>query len=380
MASIVSTGVGSGLDIAGLVDKLVQAEGQPKSLRLDRDEAKAQSRLSALGSLRSALASFRDTLGVLQDAARFQGRQVTLSAPEFVSASATTGAVPGTYTIAVEQLAQAHKVQSQPTDATAGVGTGTLTIAVGGETFDVAVDAENNTVAGLAAAINSSAAGSKVVATVISGTEGAVLSLTARATGTANAMEISQTGGDAELAAFVGALETVQTATDAVARIDGVEVTSASNTLSAAIIGVDITLTKAHEDDETTQLTVSFDRKAARKSIDDFVKAYNGIIDTVKALSSYNAETRVGGPLFGDAGLRNIVFQLRRELSAATAGVDAARDTLNELGITADIDGKLSVDGVKLDAAFDADFDGVGRLFGAEGSGLAVRLDALLDP
>ena len=72
MASIVSTGVGSGLDIAGLVDKLVQAEGQPKSLRLDRDEAKAQSRLSALGSLRSALASFRDTLGVLQDAARFQ--------------------------------------------------------------------------------------------------------------------------------------------------------------------------------------------------------------------------------------------------------------------------------------------------------------------
>src|SRR5690606_36928575 len=97
-------------------------------------------------------------------------------------------------------------------------------------------------------------------------------------------------------------------------------------------------------------------------------------------LASYNAETRTGGPLFGDAGLRNIVFQLRRELSTATAGVDAVMDTLAEIGITADIDGKLSVDAAKLDNAFAADFDGIGQLFAAEGEGLAVRLDALLDP
>src|SRR5690606_25508752 len=173
--------------------------------------------------------------------ARFQGRQVTLSAPDFLSASATSGAVPGTYTLAVEQLAQPHKVQSEATDATTAIGTGTLTIELGEQAFGVVVDAANDTVAGLAAAINSSAAGAKVAATVISGASGAVLSLTARDTGAANALSISQTG-DAELAAFVTAFTTTQAASDAVARIDGVEVTSASNTLSAGIAGVDITL------------------------------------------------------------------------------------------------------------------------------------------
>src|SRR5690606_13570254 len=150
------------------------------------------------------------------------------------------------------------KVQSEATDATTAIGTGTLTIEIGEQSFDVVVDATNNTVAGLAAAINSSAAGAKVAATVISGASGAVLSLTARDTGAANALSISQTG-DAELEAFVTAFTTTQAASDAVARIDGVQVTSASNTLSASIVGVDITLLKEHEEGETTQLTVAFD-------------------------------------------------------------------------------------------------------------------------
>ena len=112
MGSIVSSGIGSGLDVSSLVQQLVQAEGGPKTLRLNAEEAKVQAKLSALGTLRSALASFRDTVATLKDAAKFQGRQVSLWTPDFIAATASSAAVPGSYAIEVEQLAAAQKLQS----------------------------------------------------------------------------------------------------------------------------------------------------------------------------------------------------------------------------------------------------------------------------
>src|SRR5690349_16031808 len=125
MGSIASTGVGSGLDVAGIVQKLVQAEGAPKSARLDTEEAKYQAKLSALGSLRSALASFRDTVATLKDVEKFRGRQATLSSADFLSAKASATAVPGTYEIEVTSLAGAQKLRSAPiasASTTVGVG------------------------------------------------------------------------------------------------------------------------------------------------------------------------------------------------------------------------------------------------------------------
>ena len=161
--------------------------------------------------------------------------------------------------------------------------------------------------------------------------------------------------------------------------IDGFAVTSGTNTISGAIAGVDITLVAA-DVDETTQINVGYDRTAARKTIDEFVKSYNAVVDAIKSVSSYDSETKAGGPLFGDAGVRNIVYQLRRELTSNVSGLSGPFDMLGELGITADLSGKLSVDSAKLDAAFAADFDAVGELFAAEDVGVAVKLDKLLAP
>jgi flagellar hook-associated protein 2 len=127
-------------------------------------------------------------------------------------------------------------------------------------------------------------------------------------------------------------------------------------------------------------LTVGFDRTAARKSIDDFVKAYNTVVDAIKSVSSYDTETRQGGPLFGDAGVRNIAHQLRRELTSNATGLSGPFDMLAEIGITAGLTGKLSVDGADLDAAFTANFDSIGELFSAADVGVAVKLDGLLAP
>ena len=127
-------------------------------------------------------------------------------------------------------------------------------------------------------------------------------------------------------------------------------------------------------------MTIGYDRAAARATIDALVTSYNGVVDALKTLASYNAETRQAGPLFGDGGVTNLVYQLRRELVANVAGVDAAFDMLAKIGVTVGLDGKLAVDGAKLDAAFDADFDEIGKLFAQDDVGIAVRLDALLEP
>jgi flagellar hook-associated protein 2 len=387
MGSIVSTGVGSGLDVTGLVQKLIEAEGAPKSARLDTAEAKAQAKLSALGSLRSALASFRDSVTKLKNIEAFRGRQVTLSSEDFFSATASSNAPPTSYSIEVDRLATAHKLQS-PTPfaaATTPVGTGTLAITSGGVTFNVVIDGTNNTVAGIAGAINESAAGERVIASVITGSNGAsTLTLTARGTGVTNAMTVTQSGGDGGLAALVypagGGLTQAQEAFDARVIIDGIVVTSATNTISGAIAGIDLNLLAANADGVTTTLSVGYDKEGARKTIDELVKSYNGVVDAIKSVSSYDVAAKTGGPLFGDAGLRNLVFQLRRELGSSVLDVDPDLDMLSKVGVTVALDGKMSINGAKLDAALSSDIDAVGDLFAEPDVGLAFKLDALLDP
>jgi flagellar hook-associated protein 2 len=385
MGTIISSGVGSGLDVAGLVSKLVQSEGAPKAAQLDQAEAKVQAKLSALGSLRSALASFRDTLTALKDASKFQGRQATLSTPDFLTAAASATAVPGSYSIVVDRLASAHKLQSGDyLAADSVVGTGTLQIATGGESFQVEIDAESNTLAGIAAAINASAASEKVQATVIVGSGAARLTITARNTGEDHALAITQSGGDGGLAALVyphsgTGLTEISQALDARAFIDGLLVTSDTNTITGAIAGVDLTLV-ADSEGEATQVAIGYDRAAARTTVDSFVQSYNALVDSLKKLTSYNAETRQGAPLFGDGGVRNLVDQLRRELSASAGPAAGDYDTLTKIGITVQLDGKLAVDSTDLGAAFTANFDAIGELFGSENTGVAVKLDALLEP
>ncbi len=382
-----SVGVGSGLDVQGIVTKLVQAEGSPTATRLNTAEAQVQAKLSALGTLRSALASFQDTVAVLKDVEKFRGRSATLSSSDFLDVSAAATAAPGTYSIEVEQLAQAHKLQSQTFASTSTVvGTGTLSILTGGETFDVAIDSTTDTLTGIAAAINDSAAGAKVVATVVVGTGGAArLTLTARASGAANALTVTASGGDGGLAVLatppaVGGLTEITPAQDAKVLIDGFEASSSTNTVTDAISGVELDLLAANQSGGTSQLTVGYDVAAARASIDDFVKSYNAVVDAIDSVASYNTDTKQGGPLFGDIGVRNLGYQLRRVLSDAVPGIDQSFDMLTKIGVTTQVDGKLSVDSAKADAAFSSNFDAIGDLFADPTNGLAVKLNTLLDP
>jgi len=388
MGTVITSGIGSGLDIQGLVAQLVAAEGQPESIRLDTQEAQLQSKLSAVGSLTSALDALKTSFESLADADTFRGRTVSLSSPDFVAATATSSAAPASYSVEVQQLASAQRLVSAPV-ATADtiIGTGTLTLSLGGASFSVDIDTTNNTLTGIKDAINASTSNTGIVASIVTGVAGAQLILAGSETGAANQIVVTASGGDGGLVPLtydpgngIANLTELEAAADASLLIEGILVSSATNTVADAIEGVEISLLAVNAPGETSTVSVDYDRDSAKAAVGKFVEAYNALIDMVTDATRYDPESGTAGPLLGDAGLRNILFQLRREMGRIGVGTPGSFNTLSELGITAELDGKLTVDDTELVAALDASLDGVVDFFSAEETGLAVRLDAFLDP
>ena len=388
MGTIVSSGIGSGLDVQGLVQKLVAAEGQPQSVRLDTQEAKIQSKLSALGSVRSALASFQSAVNALKSETSLRTRSVALSSPDYVSAFATPDAAPGIYEVEVERLATSHQLASDPVASVdTAVGTGTLTVALGASSFSVTLDETTGTLAGIRDAINSAGDNVGVKATIVSGVDGARLLLTGDVTGATNAIVVTQAGGDGGLEALVydpanstTRMAQLRAAADARVLIGGFAAESPTNTISEAVSGLELTLLAENSPGESTLVSVELDRTGAAKTVKSLVDAYNGLMDTIASATSYDAEARQGGPLLGDAGVRNLGYQLRRELNSLFTGSGSSFQTLSEIGITTDVNGKLSFDSAKLDTALLQDPEGVRTLFADGDAGVATRLAALLDP
>jgi flagellar hook-associated protein 2 len=267
------------------------------------------------------------------------------------------------------------------------VGTGTLTLALGANAFTVEIDSTNNTVAGIADAINAAAANTGIGATVINGVDGARLVLSGRETGASNSIVVTAAGGDNGLSVLqydpanaITDLTELQPAVDARVLIDGFAVESATNTVDSSIAGLTIELLAANQVGETTTVNVGFDRAAASETVGRLVSSYNELVAAVSSVASYNAETGTSGPLAGDVGLRNIVFQLRRELNSQVNGLDGPFSLLQQLGVETTLEGELTLDTSRLEEAFNTDFDAVGQMFATEDTGLAHRLGALLDP
>lgn len=387
MASIVSSGIGSGIDIDGLLKQLVQAQGQASGTRLNSREAGFQAKLSALGSFKGALESLKTALQPLKDLAKFQGRSVTVGDTKVLTASAGSTAVPGVYNVEVERLAAAHRIRSGGYTAESTViGTGTLTIAMAGSSVGVTVDSTSNTLAGIRDAINKAGGGLGVQATIVNETGvGYRLLLSSSKTGAANTITVTQSGGDGGLAPLVASFATVTAAANSRIVVDGLAHESATNTVTTAVTGLTFTPLSVSAADVTTPVTVTFDKAGASKLVNDFVAAYNALNKSLRSLSSYDATAKVAGPLFGDATLRDFRAALSRELGARVTGISSSFASLAEIGVVSKVDGSLETDSAKLDAFLVSSFDDVGKLFSNASStaapvdGLARRLDALIE-
>ncbi len=385
MPTLRSSGVGSGIDINGLVSQLVAAERAPAEQRLTRANTRITTQLSALGTLRGALSSLQGAVAGLKTASAFQARRAESTDKTVYAATATSAAATGSYAVEIRQLASTQKLASAayPAGSTAVVGTGTLTLTSGGKSFDVAIADTASSLAGIRDAINAAPSNDTVQATLIQAVDGARLVLTARKGGAGNAIQVAAAGGDGGLTALVYQpggtmnLTEIAAARNAEAVIDGFTVQSPTNVINDAIDGVSLSLVAARPG-TTLQLNVANDDAATRDKVRSFVTDLNTTMSTLAKLRAYDPATSTGGPLLGDSMLRGVEDSLRRQISAPSTTATAPYNSLNAIGITIGADGSFSLDEAKLTKALAADFDSVGKLFGST-DGVAVRIADVLD-
>ncbi|HJW05098.1 MAG TPA: flagellar filament capping protein FliD [Rhodanobacter sp.] len=373
---LTSMGVGSGIDVASLVEKLVAARKAPQQNQITSQTAAANTQLSALGQVSAALSALQSAMAPLTDGSVFTAHTVSSSDASVLGASATGTPVNGSYDIVVTQLASALKASSGAfASGSTAVGTGTLTIAVGSQSMSLTLDSSNNSLAAIRDAINGASDNPGVSATIVTGTDGAHLVLSGTRTGAANGFSVSSSGGDGGLAALKydpaassgNGLSVVTAAADAQYSIDGLAASSAGNTVSTAIDGLTLNLVKAG----SSTLTVSSDSSKATSALTNLVNTYNSFVGIYQNLTRYDATSGTAGALLGDATLNGISNTLSGIIGGTANGA-----ALSSIGISLQVDGTLSLDSTKLATTL-GNGTQVSSLFGGA-SGLAAKLNAPL--
>jgi len=361
-------GLISGIDTNTLLDQLYEVAQAP--IRRLESRKQGLNQKSAAWSQFEALAlTFRGLAVQLATPTGFRLYSATVSHGELVSASLGSNATPGTYTFTIQALAQTHQLVAQgyaDTDETS-VGTGTVTIAVGGGE-DVVVDVADLTLAGLRDAINKAEAG--VNAAIIndgSATSPYRLVLTSKTSGLDGEMAVTVdlAGGTAPSFSEMEAAQDAQVQLGSGA--GAVTISSGSNTISGAIEGVTLNLL-AVDAATPVMLTVSRDTAAVQGRIEAFVAAYNEAVDFFAAQFDFDPDTGWAGVLFGDYRLEGLQHDLARSVGNAIVGAMGGFASLSQIGIRVQANGRLMVESSTLASALSGSFDDVVGVFAARGA------------
>ena len=355
-SSISSPGIASGLDVNGIISKLMALEQQPLT-KLAAKETDYNAKLTASGSLKGALSTLQTAAQALATPSTLTGKSASVSDATVLAASASSTAAAGSYSLSVTQLATAHTVRSNTNYSTTDTfHTGSLAIAVGsGSAVNVTIDSSNNTLAGISQAINNANAG--VTATIVNDGTTNRLMLSSNTSGSVGTIAVAATdsgsGGTKALSDLASAsLVRTQAANDAQLTINGLAITRSSNTITDAISGVTLNLAKGTlASPGTAILTVANDTGATAAAIDTFVTAYNAAVGLLKTDSAYNATTKTAAVLNGDGTVRSLQTELSNLLNTSVTGIAGGISTLSGIGISVQADGTLAADSTKLAAA-----------------------------
>ncbi|ORM68274.1 flagellar filament capping protein FliD [Pantoea rwandensis] len=389
MATITNLGVGSGLNLSDILDSLSTAE-KASLTPISTQQSAYTAKLSAYGTLSSALTTFQTANTALNSADLFSATTATSSSSAF-SATTSGTVVAGKYNVAVTQLAQAQTLTSAvQTSNTTALGDSsatsrTLTIKLAdGTSKDIALTTDQTSLTGMRDAINGASAG--VSASIIKVADGSYrLSLTSSKTGEANAVSSISVSGDDTLNNIVGFDSTkvdadtgegnpmsvsVQ-AQDAELTVNNVKITNSSNTISDALEGITLNLNDTTTGNQT--LTVAQDTSKATTAISNFVTAYNSLLDQFSSLTKYtavdvgsDAQDTSNGALIGDSTLRTIQTQIKSMLTNSAS--TSTYKTLAQIGITSDpTTGELTLDSDKLSTELTKDPDGIKQMIVGDG-------------
>lgn len=372
MATITALGIGSGLDANSIIESLMAIEQQPL-VRLQQKEAGFLAELSAIGQLRSAIASFKDTVDAISSASDFDVFTATSADTAIFTASASSSAAEGTYDIQVTSLAVAQKQGSNSfadsDTATVGSAGDTMEITIGSDDFTVEIGGK--TLDEIAEAINTATDNVGVTASVIQeDSSNYYLTLTSDDTGTANTMTLAfEDSGGSPIVDPLGMAQT-QAADDADLVIDNTyNITRSSNSITDVIEGVTLTLLDTSA--SAVELNVTQNSNSVISSIDEMVTAYNSLQSAMTSLGA--------GQLSGDSTLRTLQNQVLSVFNSAASGLSGSYSSLYDIGIEFDKYGVMEVDSDTLSSAVTSNLDSVSELFSDDDQGFAFRLSELLD-
>ncbi|MBC3501599.1 flagellar filament capping protein FliD [Pseudomonas sp. SWRI59] len=367
MASSTITGLGSGLKIGELVKALADAEKAPKQSQINKQTATATTTLSAIGTVKSALETYRAALTKLNTAASFNGLSGSSSDEAIAKIKLGDGASSGTYSLEVTQLATASKISTQVYKNTSTIvndsgESQTLTISQGNATHSVSI-ATGATLQQARDSINDQLQSKGITANIVTDASGSRLIFSSTKMGDGTELTL---GGTADMATGVTTIAEPQ---NAKYKLDGLELESASNTVTGAVSGVDITLAKEGK----SSLVVASNNDTLKTSVQSFVTAYNALMTSInsqtKVTTGADDSSASGASLTGDATMRSLVSSIRSELTRSV-GTGGLR-TLSQLGInTVQKTGLLELNNDKWDAAV--------KTMGADISGLFTGKEGLL--
>lgn len=399
MASVSSLGAGTSLQLNDLYDSLETAE-QTRLTPITTQQSSYKAKLTAWGIVQTALAKVQTAAAALKNTSAIASTQVTSTNTAFSAKLATTASA-GSYTVEVSQLAKAQSLLSKSaTSSTTDLGDSsqssrTITISQVGQTdpMEVTLSSDQTSLSDIRDAINKKQG--SVTASIIKADDNSYyLSLTSRDTGTSNAMTVSTT--DSTLAGYIsydgneantttnGMTQKVPAA-DAKLSINGVDITRSSNAVTDAPEGVTLNLTATNVGKPET-LTVAKDNTPMTTAVQTFVDAYNSLQTTIASQTKFTsvdqgsgAQNASNGDLLGDGSLRNIQTQLRSMISTSQSGGDFS--LLSQIGITQDLNGKLTVDSTKLNKALDEKPSSVTDFLSGDGktTGFGTQTSNLLD-
>jgi len=391
MATITSTGVGSGLDVESIVTKLMALERRPLAL-LENQQETLNTKLSAVGQLTSYTSSLRDASNALASVLTWKQTKASSSDTASVTASSETGAALGNYAVSVSKLASVQTVVSQAFSAsTSTVGSGTLKIELGSWTGEpsptgfsaksgssavtVTITDSDNTLEKIRDKINAAKAG--VTASIVNDANGARLAIRSSDTGAENGFRITATETSDDGSSTTGLstlgfnaagstpMTRTQTAVNAAATINGIAISSASNTLKNVADGMTLTLNKVTTSDVTVAITA--DDEAITTAVDTFVKSFNDLAGYISEQTKYDETEKTGGVLQGDRTTGNLLSQLRAVINEGSTA-SSVYSRLSDVGIAMGADGKLAVNSTKLTNALTGNRDELRKLFAADGT------------
>ncbi len=395
--AISSIGIGSGLPVEATISQLIDVEKRPL-VTLKADATTIQAKVSAYSQVKSLASTMSDAVSKLTRDSGWNGLTIASTNTAAVNATVTGIASASTISVGVQKLAQAQSTASAVVPTGTDLG-GTLTIQLGtwnsgltgftpgaSSAVSITMAPGETSLAAVASRINDANAG--VTATVLKDASGERLMIRSKDTGEAAGFQI-KAGADAstslaQLAFDPGTTTTTttrpQAGQNAEATINGITVSSATNSLKDTIPGLTIQLSQVTAAGSDTLITASTDTATMKKNVQDFVDAYNALNTLLGDSTKYDSETKSAGLLQGDSTALGLQNQMRAMLGSTTSG--GVYSYLSDIGVSIQRGGGLLVDGSKLDNAL-KNPDNVKKLFAndtgnLQTSGVAVKLKSYM--